>query len=66
MRVARIGLLLNLSLLLVPLAIGGVVAPIYEVTGLNGVGPRAEEAGLGLIAGYAFSAPYEDVKLKGK
>jgi len=25
-----------------------------------------EEAGLGLIAGYAFSAPYEDAKLKGK
>jgi peptide/nickel transport system substrate-binding protein len=43
-----------------------ILAPIYEVTGLNGVGPRVEEAGLGLIAGHAFSAPYEDVKLKGK
>jgi len=43
-----------------------VVAPIYEATGMNGVGPRVEEAGLGLIAGYLFSAPYEDVKLKGK
>ena len=43
-----------------------IVAPIYEVTGLNGVGPRVAEAGLGLIAGYAFSAPYEDVKLKSK
>jgi peptide/nickel transport system substrate-binding protein len=43
-----------------------VVAPIYEVTGMNGVGPHVEEAGLGLIAGYLFSAPYEDVKLKGK
>ena len=43
-----------------------IVAPIYELTGLNGVGPRVEEAGLGLIAGYAFSAPYEDAKLKGK
>jgi len=28
-----------------------------------GVG-RREESGLGLIAGYAFSAPYEDMKLK--
>jgi peptide/nickel transport system substrate-binding protein len=43
-----------------------IVAPIYEVTGLTGVGPRVEEAGLGLIAGLAFSAPYGDVKLKGK
>ena len=25
-----------------------VVAPIYEATGMNGVGPRVEEAGLGL------------------
>jgi len=25
-----------------------------------------EESGIGLIAGYIFSAPYEDVKLRGK
>jgi hypothetical protein len=25
-----------------------------------------EESGLGLIAGYAYSAPYEDLKLKAK
>jgi peptide/nickel transport system substrate-binding protein len=43
-----------------------IVAPIYQVTGLNGIGPRVEESSLGLIAGYVFSAPYEDVKLKGK
>jgi len=36
-----------------------VVAPIDEVTGMDGVGPRVEEAGLGLIAGHLFSAPYE-------
>ncbi len=41
-------------------------APIWLNAGLNGVGPRIEESGLGLIAGYAFSAPYEDLKLKGK
>jgi peptide/nickel transport system substrate-binding protein len=28
------------------------------------VGRRVEESGLGLVAGYAFSAPYEDLKLK--
>jgi hypothetical protein len=27
---------------------------------------HVEESGIGVIAGYAFSAPYEDVKLKGK
>ena len=43
-----------------------LVAPIWLNAGINGVGPRVEEAGIGVIAGYAFSAPYEDVKLKGK
>jgi len=43
-----------------------MVAPVWLNAGLNGVGPRVEESGIGVIAGYAFSAPYEDVKLKGK
>ena len=43
-----------------------VFAPIYEVAILNGYGPRVAEPGLGLIEGYLFSAPYEDVKLKVK
>jgi peptide/nickel transport system substrate-binding protein len=41
-------------------------APIWELGWLNGVGPRVAEAGLGLIPMHAYSAPYEDVKLKGK
>ena len=41
-------------------------APIWEIGGLAGVGPRVEDAGRGHIAGYPFSAPYEDVKLKTK
>ena len=32
----------------------------------NGHGPRVQESGLGLIPGHAYSAPYEDVKLKAK
>jgi len=32
----------------------------------HGVGPRVEDPGIGYIAGYPFSAPYEDVKLKSK
>jgi peptide/nickel transport system substrate-binding protein len=41
-------------------------APIWELAFLHGVGPRVEESGLGLLGSYGFSAPYEDVKLKGK
>ena len=41
-------------------------APLWLTAGLNGVGPRVEESGLGLITGYAFSAPYEDVRRKAK
>jgi peptide/nickel transport system substrate-binding protein len=41
-----------------------IFAPIWLGAGLNGVGPRVEESGYGLIAGYAFSAPYEDLRLK--
>ena len=43
-----------------------MVAPMYELAFVNGVGRRVDESGLGLIAGYAFSAPYEDLKLKAK
>jgi peptide/nickel transport system substrate-binding protein len=43
-----------------------VVAPIWQNVPLNGVGPRVAESGIGLVAGYIFSAPYEDVRLKGK
>ncbi len=43
-----------------------IVAPIYELAFISGVGRRVEEPGLGLIGGYAFSAPYEDLKLRGK
>jgi peptide/nickel transport system substrate-binding protein len=31
---------------------------------LNGVGPRVDEAGLGLITGHLYSAPYEDLRIK--
>ena len=41
-----------------------MIAPLYDLAFVNGVGRRVEESGLGLIGGYAFSAPYEDVRLK--
>jgi peptide/nickel transport system substrate-binding protein len=43
-----------------------IFAPIWELAFLNGVGPRVEESGLGLVAGYAYSAPCEDLKLKAR
>jgi peptide/nickel transport system substrate-binding protein len=38
--------------------------PIYELAFTWGIGPRLEEPGISLIKGYAYSAPYEDLKLK--
>ncbi len=39
-------------------------APVFELGPMAGVGPRVDQAGVGLISGYPYSAPYEDVKLK--
>jgi peptide/nickel transport system substrate-binding protein len=41
-------------------------APIWELGFIHAQGPRVAESSLGLIAGWAFSAPYEDVKLKSR
>jgi peptide/nickel transport system substrate-binding protein len=41
-------------------------APVWELGFIHASGPRVAESGLGLITGWAFSAPYEDVKLKSK
>ena len=41
-------------------------ATIWQLAAISVAGPRVEESGLGLIAGYPFSGPYEDVKLRGK
>jgi peptide/nickel transport system substrate-binding protein len=40
--------------------------PIWELAFINGQGSRVQESGLGLIPGHAYSAPYEDLKLKAK
>jgi peptide/nickel transport system substrate-binding protein len=41
-------------------------APIWQLAAMGGHGPRVAESGLGLITGFPFSGPYEDVKLKPK
>jgi peptide/nickel transport system substrate-binding protein len=43
-----------------------IYAPLWQQAFINGVGPRVAESGFGLIPGYAYSAPYEDVILAGK
>ena len=43
-----------------------MVAPIWELAFVNGHGPRVAESGLTLITNHAYSAPYEDLKLKGR
>jgi peptide/nickel transport system substrate-binding protein len=41
-------------------------APVWELGFVHASGPRVADPALGHITGWAFSAPYEDVKLKGK
>ena len=38
--------------------------PIYELAFIWGIGPRVDESGANLIPGFAYSAPFEDLKLK--
>jgi peptide/nickel transport system substrate-binding protein len=40
--------------------------PIWQLSMLQGYGPRVGESGFGLIADYPWAAPYEDLKLKPK
>src|SRR5205807_10438409 len=40
--------------------------PIWQLALLQAYGPRVAESGLGLITDYPWSAPYEDLRLKGK
>ena len=41
-----------------------LVAPIFQQAFLTGVGARVEQPGAGLIEGFPYSAPCEDLKLK--
>jgi len=42
-----------------------IYAPMWLLGFLNGVGPRVAESGFGLLPGYAYTAPYEDITIKG-
>jgi peptide/nickel transport system substrate-binding protein len=43
-----------------------IYAPIWQLAFLNGIGPRVGESGFGLIAGFPYTAPYEDITLNGR
>ncbi|MGD9615003.1 MAG: ABC transporter substrate-binding protein [Alphaproteobacteria bacterium] len=38
-------------------------APVWQLAFINGVGPRVGESGFGRIAGFPYTAPYEDLTL---
>src|SRR5215204_76835 len=40
-------------------------APIWQLAFINGVGPRVGESGFGRIALFPYTAPYEDITIKG-
>jgi peptide/nickel transport system substrate-binding protein len=42
-----------------------IVAPIWQLAFINGVGSRVGESGFGLITDFAYTAPYEDITIKG-
>jgi peptide/nickel transport system substrate-binding protein len=42
-----------------------IYTPIWQLGFLNGVGPRVGESAFGLIAGFAYTAPFEDITIKG-
>jgi hypothetical protein len=41
-----------------------LAAPIFQQGFLCGVGPRVAEGGLGLIQGFPYAAPAEELRLK--
>ncbi|MGD9616225.1 MAG: ABC transporter substrate-binding protein, partial [Alphaproteobacteria bacterium] len=41
-----------------------IFAPIWQLAFINGIGPRVGESGFGTIAGFPYTAPYEDLTLK--
>jgi peptide/nickel transport system substrate-binding protein len=41
-----------------------VYSPIWQLGFINAVGPRVGESGFGLINGFAYTAPFEDITIK--
>jgi peptide/nickel transport system substrate-binding protein len=43
-----------------------IFSPIWQLGFLNGVGPRVGESGFDRIPGFAYTAPFEDITIKGR
>jgi peptide/nickel transport system substrate-binding protein len=41
-----------------------IYAPIWQLAFLNAYGPRVDQSGFGLIPGFAYTGPYEDMTIK--
>ena len=41
-----------------------IFAPIWELAFINGVGPRLGKSSFGRIAGFPYTAPFEDLTIK--
>jgi peptide/nickel transport system substrate-binding protein len=41
-----------------------IFAPIWQLGFINGVGSRVGQSGFDQIAGFPYTAPYEDITLK--
>jgi peptide/nickel transport system substrate-binding protein len=42
-----------------------IYAPIWQLAFISGVGPRVAQSSFGLIKGFVYPAPYEEITLKG-
>jgi peptide/nickel transport system substrate-binding protein len=42
-----------------------IYAPLMQLAFINGVGPRVGESGFGLIPGFAYTGPFEDITVRG-
>ncbi len=38
-----------------------IFAPVWQLAFINGVGPRVAESAFGLIPGFPYTAPFEDI-----
>jgi len=41
-----------------------IMAPIFELSFINAIGPRVGESAFGTIQGFAYTAPFEDITIK--
>ena len=41
-----------------------IFAPVWQLAFINGVGPRVAESAFGLIPGFPYTAPFEDIALR--